>query len=86
MFDKVSNTCYKSATTDGDNNCINIGKLFNDFKTYSTLTCDNIGIIERMNESISLFVTELNSLVVSIVLNALDHTHFSTVFLCGFNL
>ena len=86
MLYKVSHTCYKSAAADGYNNCINIGKLFDYFKADCALPCDNIGVIVGMNECITFLITQFNCLIVCIVINALDHTHLCTVFLCGFNL
>ena len=78
-------TRNQTATTDRHNNNVNVSQLLADFQTDCPLTCNNVLVIKRMNESIAFFVTEFQCLCIGIIINPRNKANFRTIALCSFH-
>lgn len=50
---------------------VNVRELLKHLQTDGALTCDNVLVVERVNEGVALLIAELESLRVGVVVNAL---------------
>ena len=76
----------QSAAANGDDHCVHVCHLIQNFQTDGALSGDDVFIVERMNKGVVVFFLKLHSLVVGIVIDTLDHADLCTVTLGSFYL
>ena len=67
----ICNAGDKSAAADRNYDSVNVRELLKHLQTDGALTCDNVLVVERVNEGVALLIAELESLRVGVVVNAL---------------
>ena len=85
-LDSKGNAGDQSAAANGDDHCVHVCHLIQNFQTDGALTGDDVFIVERMNKGVVVFFLKLHSLVVGIVIDTLDHADLCTVTLGSFYL
>ena len=78
-FQREGNARDKSAAADGNDYCVEVGKLFEQLKADSSLTCDNVFVVEGMYKCVIIFLFKLERFVVSVVINARNKADLSAI-------
>ena len=86
LFDGKGYARNQSASADGDNHRVGIGQLLEEFQSDSPLSGNHVFIIKRMDKCISFFVAQLESTLVSIIIDAFHEAYVGTQCFRGFYL
>ena len=86
MLRRICNSRNQSAAADRNDNGVDIVKLIENLKSNSALTCDYVLVIKGMDEGVPLAVLQLKSLLISVVITALNKANLCAEALCSLNL
>ena len=76
----------QSAAADRHNDCVHVCHLIQNFQTDGALSGNDVFVVKGVYKSVVVFLLELYSLVVGIVIDTLDHADLCTVTLGSFYL
>ena len=82
----IGNTTGKASAADGNDDALDIGQLVKEFKTYGSLSCYHLLVIEGMHESVAVLIAQLQRMLIGIVVNSGHQADFRAITACCLHL
>jgi len=79
LFESARDSADKAAAADGDDDSFNVGDLFEEFEADGSLTADDHGIVEWMDEGAAFFDAAAESLITGFVVTFSEEDDFGSV-------